>query len=160
MKNKQLWLVGLVLVMLVAGLGLSMFRSSSQTFQDHQLVRLQIGGQTLKVEVVNSPQSITQGLSGRDQVGSDGMLFIFPQAKQASFWMKEMKFDLDVVWLADSQVVAVTKDVPHPAAETPLTELPTYSPPKAVEMVLEVPSGTADKFGWQPGTPITVSNLE
>jgi hypothetical protein len=106
---------------------------------------------TLNVEVVNTPQSTTQGLSGRNEIGSDGMLFIFPTTEIRYFWMKDMKFDLDLVWIANGQVIEVTKSVSKPDENTPDYRLETYHAQKAADMVLEIKSGDAQINEISPG---------
>lgn len=118
---------------------------------DHSQQQIQIGDHLLTVEVVNTNSSISQGLSGRRDIGSDGMLFVFPSRQQISFWMPEMLFDLDLVWIVEDKVIGVTEQVPHPLPNTPLDQLPTYPPPSAVEMVLEIEAGKAAELNLQPG---------
>lgn len=119
---------------------------------DHSHQQIQIEDQMLSVEVVNTPESISQGLSGRTDIGSDGMLFVFPSKQHVSFWMPDMLFDLDLVWIAEDTVIGITEQVPHPLPNTPLERLPTYRPPAAVEMVLEVEAGKATQLHLKPGT--------
>ena len=123
---------------------------------DRQVVRLQAGDQTIQVEVVTEPASIELGLSGRSEIGQQGMLFIFQRQLVPSFWMKEMQFDLDLVWIDGSQVIGITDRVPAPSPETPLDQLPLYRPPAPVSAVLEVPAGDAARFGLQVGTELFV----
>lgn len=116
------------------------------------LVTAQLGdSQKLQLEVVNTPQSITQGLSGRDEIGADGMLFVFDRAQTPRFWMKEMKFDLDMIWIKEMKVVEITKNVPAPDLSVPLNQLPTYGPNQPVEMVLEVEAGKVGQWGIEVG---------
>jgi uncharacterized membrane protein (UPF0127 family) len=116
---------------------------TQNTFSDREKIAIKIGDQQLQVEVVNTPQSITQGLSGRTEISSDGMLFIFPDLQERSFWMKEMKFDLDLVWIKHQKVIGVSEQVPKPATSTPLFLLKKYPSPGIVDMVLELPAGKA-----------------
>jgi uncharacterized protein len=110
--------------------------------------------QTLKVEVVNTPQSTILGLSGREKIGQDGMLFIFSEKAFRSFWMKDMKFDLDIIWIADRKVVEISRKVPKPELNIPDFRLPVYSPEMNVDMVLEIDSGKADVIGIEVGDEI------
>jgi phosphatidylglycerol---prolipoprotein diacylglyceryl transferase len=126
--------------------------------EDRSVVAVQFKRQSdqnvflVQVEVVNTDQSRTQGLSGRDAIGQDGMLFVFPEAKKHSFWMKDMKFDLDFIWLEDGRVVEITKNVPHPEENGQSTaSLPAYVPQEPISMMLEVPAGTAEKWSLQVG---------
>lgn len=135
-----------ILCIMVGLIVASMLRTyfSQPRITDHGKFYISLGGQDLQVEVVNTPASISQGLSGRDQIGSDGMLFFLPQTAIPTFWMKEMQFDLDMVWLKNYQVVDITRDVPHPDSKTPLAELPIFSPASPANLVLEVKAGQAE----------------
>lgn len=117
--------------------------SVGKDIPDHQKLLIQVGGQELLVEIVNTSESTTQGLSGRSEIGSDGMLFLFPQAQSRQFWMKEMLFAIDIVWLHQGKVVGITKQVPPPAPGTPLHQLPTYASPGLIDAVLELPASRA-----------------
>lgn len=119
----------------------------TSTFADHHRTAITIGQKRLVVEAVTTPASIEQGLSGRSEIGGDGMLFVFADDRVPSFWMKEMKFNLDFIWLRDGKVVGITRDVPHPNPNTPVNRLPLYKPNGPVDMVLEVPAGSAEQ--WQ-----------
>ncbi len=123
--------------------------------QDHSFATVSLNNHNYRFEVVNTPTSTTQGLSGRDQIGSDGLLFIFPRFDFQQFWMKEMKFDLDFVWLANLKIVDLTANVPHPASVT--ERLPIYSPKVQVNEVLELPAGTISKWQLTTGDTFVLS---
>ena len=61
------------------------------------------------------------------------MLFLMPREGVQTFWMKEMRFPLDMVWIGAgcrvTGVTGVTHDVPFPEAGTPASELPRYKSP-------------------------------
>lgn len=121
--------------------------------QDREHVELIVSSsdQTLTVEVVNTPQSTTQGLSGRDAIGAQGMLFIFPTNEARYFWMKDMKFDIDIIWISHNQIVGITRNVPKPQEDTPDYKLETYPSQESVDMVLELGAGESEKYGINPG---------
>ncbi|NCS97631.1 MAG: DUF192 domain-containing protein [Candidatus Pacebacteria bacterium] len=119
-------------------------------FQDRERRTITVGAHTLEVEVVTTAESTAQGLSGREAIGADGMLFIFPGKSVRNFWMPQMQFDLDLVWVDDTVVTGVTKNVPKPAAGQ--TALPTYASNRPVNIVLELPAGMADDLSIEPGT--------
>lgn len=124
--------------------------------KDRQRATLQIGTNELTVEVVAELASIEQGLSGRSEIGSDGMLFLLPLRQKPAFWMKEMQFDLDMVWIDGERVIGVTANVPAPEASTPLSELPNFRPPGAVTAVLELPAGEAKSLGIETGSVVQI----
>lgn len=119
--------------------------------QDREYVELVVGSNNLTVEVVNTPQSTTQGLSGRDSIGANGMLFVFPTSESRYFWMKDMNFDIDIIWISQERIVGITKNVPKPQEDTLDYRLETYPSQESVDMVLELNAGDSDKYGINPG---------
>ncbi len=115
-----------------------------------------VGGAAFVVETaITSPQR-TQGLSGRPTLPpGSGMLFIFEQEGRHTFWMKEMRFPLDLVWIdAECTVVDVTLNAPPPAPGQTLAQLPRYSPGVPAQYVLEINAGEAGSSGIDPGDPV------
>src|SRR6185503_8271922 len=109
---------------------------------------LTIGSSKITVEIADTDETRRQGLSGRESMDENsGMLFDFRNTSNTkpAFWMKETRFDLDFIWIKNNRVVEITKNVPHPDAGTPETNLPTYKPSQEVDMVLEVNAGYADR---------------
>lgn len=156
-------LLFLITIFLLSACAAPITKNSPTSFEpqaslvDHQLVTATVGNRTdLQLEVVNTSQSIAAGLSGRDELGADGMLFVFAQPQQPVFWMKEMKFALDLIWIRNQQIVEITANVSPPDPQTPLSELVRYSPQEAIEMVLEVPAGFAARSGWMVGDLVEI----
>lgn len=106
--------------------------------KDRSKIKIIVDELPLLVEVVNTQQSRSQGLSNRPEIGSDGMLFVFPETKRHSFWMNQMNFGLDFIWINQGKVVAITNDAPAPSPNMNQGELPIYQPDQKVDMVLEV----------------------
>lgn len=152
-------ILGGIGLLCVVGLGWwFQHRGPATAFRDHQHIHLQLGSRQLLVEVVNTPESTTQGLSGRSSIGSDGMLFVFPKAQMLQFWMKEMKFGLDFIWLNNWTVVDLTQHVPPPSPEEAQNEslLTIYSPKQPADMVIEVNDGDVSRWGVQVGDTLKV----
>lgn len=122
--------------------------------KDHQIIEIEVAGQVLKVEVVNTPLSSARGLSGRDEIGSDGMLFILPQRKIAQFWMKDMRFDIDIIWIDEGKIIGWQENVPKPEVNTSLDKLLIYSPDQPIEMVLELPAESIKKHQFIIGDSV------
>lgn len=93
----------------------------------------------LKLELATTPQAHTQGLSGRASLPPDrAMLFVFGLQDRHCFWMKDMRFPLDIVWLnQDKQVVHIETDV------RPETYPQTFCPSDEALYVLELNAGKA-----------------
>ena len=120
-----------------------------------------VGGTGFQVEVASDSDSRSTGLSYRDSLEPDaGMLFLMPGQGVQTFWMKEMRFPLDMVWIgADCQVTGVTRDVPFPAPGTPDSDLPRYSSPEDTLYVLEINAGLAAELGIGAGTEVAFLDI-
>ena len=119
--------------------------------------RIQIGGVELFVEYAQTEAERARGLSGHAPLGSrEGMLFMFPVASLHGFWMKDMLFDLDMIWIRSGRVVGLSEHVPAPRFAG--DKLPTYYPPEAVDMVLEIGSGQARALGIGIGDAVSLSD--
>jgi len=113
--------------------------------------RVLVDGHPIEVEVVRTPEARARGLSGRPSLPRGrGMLFLFDHADRHGFWMPDMHFDIDIVWIRDGRIVDLARNVPH-EVEGPL---PLYRPREPAKVVLEVPAGTADELGWEIGDPV------
>jgi uncharacterized membrane protein (UPF0127 family) len=118
----------------------------------NELRALKIGNALVGVEIADEPGEITQGLSGREKLEEDeGMLFELGREREARFWMREMNFDLDMIWIRDGEVIGFTEDVPKPEPDQKLEDLPTYSSEGLVDRVLEVNAGWVKRNGIRLG---------
>ena len=100
-----------------------------------------LAGHDLQLEIARTPAQQVQGLSGRAQLDwGQGMLFVYDGYVQPGFWMKDMNFSLDIIWIRDLAVVDISKNLP-PEGETPQNH---YFPSVPVNLVLEVPAGYID----------------
>ncbi len=115
-----------------------------------------IRGQQFIVEVAQTPAEQSRGLSGHAPLAPDeGMLFPFPAGSQPGFWMKDMLFPIDIVWIADGRVIGfVERAVPDDTSGRAV-----YYPPSAITDVLEVSAGTVARLGMQVGDQLVIESL-
>ena len=120
-----------------------------------------VGGATFDVEIVFTPEGRTRGLSGRDSLADGaGMLFVFDSGAASSFWMREMRFALDFVWIGDGcEVVDIHADVPAPAAGAAVGDLPIYSSRTPARYNLEINAGEAAARGIEIGDAVKFSGF-
>jgi len=113
--------------------------------------QLGVGEAVIWVEVRETKEERQQGLSGRGKLEADeGMLFVFEELGKYGFWMKEMKFDLDFVWIKGEKVVEITEGVKAPErGKEPLTVRPKV----LVDKVLEV------NVGWVKENEVRVGDM-
>lgn len=99
-----------------------------------------LGELELVLELAQTPRQWETGLSNRSDLGPiDGMLFVFKHHHVPVFWMKNMQFPIDIIWISDGEVVDITPNVPVSTTD----KLPTYSPRVPINMVLETRPGWA-----------------
>jgi len=110
------------------------------------------GSVCVDVEVAQSPEAMARGLSGRESLGAgQGMLFAFDTDGIYGFWMKDMKLDLDILWLdRDGRIVYMQENL------LPCTPqaCPIYKPARSARYVLEVNAGFAASHGIKLGSSV------
>lgn len=108
---------------------------------------IKIAGVTLKIELAETPEAKQQGLSGRNGLAENtGMLFLFEEPGAYGFWMKDMNFAIDIIWLGeDGEVIYIKKDA------RPESFPETFGPERDAKYVLEVVSGFSDKNNLKVG---------
>lgn len=109
-----------------------------------------ISGTTLLVEVADTKEKREKGLSGHSPLlPHSGMIFIFEKPNLYGFWMKDMTFDIDIIWFNEyGEVIYILSDA------KPESYPETFLPPKKSLYVLEVPAGLAKKEGIKIGDKI------
>ena len=114
---------------------------------------VQIGEATYDVDLAISPEERQQGLSGREHMARDtGMLFVFENERARTFWMKEMHFPLDMIWIdAQCRLLDVSANVPLPPPGASNDEIPRVQSPGPAQYVLEVNAGEAARNGFRAG---------
>lgn len=107
---------------------------------------------TVQAEAARNPYARAQGLSDRACLPPDqAMLFVFDSPGLHCFWMKDMAFGIDIVWLNDARhVVHVVRGAdPRGYPEE------SFCPDRPARYVLEVAAGQADRLGLASGRPVT-----
>jgi uncharacterized membrane protein (UPF0127 family) len=111
-----------------------------------------VGGETLHVSVADTPAAREKGLSGKTGLAPDeGMLFVFPVAGVYSFWMKDMRFPIDILWIANDGTIVAIKENFSPASYPQ-----TFAPATPARYVLEVPAGYCAAHQLQVGGRIQI----
>lgn len=113
-----------------------------------------INGQTILAEIADTPEKIVQGLSGREKLPENsGMLFVFKQTGEYTFWMKEMRFALDFLFINGDTVVDLAENIPPPAGG-PGQEPKIINAAQPFDKVLEINAGQIKKLNIKIGDKI------
>jgi Uncharacterized conserved protein len=112
-----------------------------------------IGRLSLDMDVADDSYKRAKGLMYRKKMQeARGMLFIFNSERRYSFWMLNMQFSIDILWLdRNMRIVDITRNV-EPAYS--ILGAKNYSPSKPAMYVIETCSGFADSSGIKPGYKI------
>lgn len=114
----------------------------------NKITRLTAGSRVFYVEIVSSEKKLQKGLGDRKKMCDYcGMLFKFKEQGRYSFWMKDMRFPLDIIWLKDGEVVYLEKNVSEKSSKT-------IFPNADADSVLEINAGISDEIGLKKGDKI------
>lgn len=109
----------------------------------------------LNVEVADTAEKQIEGLSNRPNLLSDnGMLFVLNQPMIPKFWMKDMMFPIDIIWIDENMNVADVSTLLSPS-----TYPKTFSPSVPVKYVLEVNAGLSADAGIKAGDNVKIEGL-
>lgn len=110
---------------------------------------------TIVADLALTPDQQSKGLSGREKLSENqGMLFVMKTPGTYGFWMKEMKFPLDIFWLDRTGKVVYMKENLQPCLS--IINCPTYTPDMDSLYVIETVAGFAHKYGIAKGTHFSV----
>lgn len=113
-----------------------------------------INGKTFEIELADEPTERSRGLMFRESLQRDkGMLFLFDREGVYSFWMMNVNFNLDIIWInSNGNVVHIEKDVP-----SCFESCPVYSPKDSAKYIFEINSGVADELHLQVGSFVNIN---
>ncbi len=145
MKAQILTTISAFVVLVVLGFVLKTVLPKGGAYTESNTANMRqvmVGTTQFSVEIADTPQKQIQGLSDRPNLPRDnGVLFRFTTPRRYDFWMKDMLFSIDFVWIRGGKVVGVTENARHEAPRT------IYSPPEAVDMILEINAGVVREKG-------------
>ena len=153
MGNRPAALLALYAVVIA---GLFLGETPACRAADSELISIQTpSGATIKAEIADTPLKRSVGLMYRDHLKKDhGMLFFFSQPQAWTFWMKNTKIALDLIWIDDK------KRVTHIERHVPICtksddSCPQYRPNSDDAVyVLEIAGGTVDGYKIEKGTKL------
>ncbi|MFO0743538.1 MAG: DUF192 domain-containing protein [Candidatus Paceibacterota bacterium] len=121
-------------------------------------------GHEIFVQIASSSKDLADGLSFKDKlkfyerkgkITTEGMLFVFEEEMVQSFWMKDMNFDLDMIWLdSNYKIVHIEKNTlasSYNPTDTSSSRFFTNGPDHLAKYVLEINSGLSDEMGLKDG---------
>lgn len=109
-----------------------------------------IGSTKFTLEIADADPARQKGLMDRPSLPPDrGMLFVFPDEQPRSFWMKNVNFPLDILFLdRDGRVVSIKQMKSYDLNSTP-SDAPAM-------FAIELNAGAASRAGVKVGDRIAL----
>lgn len=113
-----------------------------------------IDNAVFSVEVVRTAEEQMRGLGYRDTLCENcGMLFLFDRPEKIGFWMKEMRFPIDILWIRDGTIVHIERAVSHTDQQT------VYTPQEPADSVFEINAGMSDRHRIHVGSTVSFRGM-
>jgi uncharacterized protein len=117
-----------------------------------------INNHSFKVSVAASQKELEIGLSEAKSLSeSQGMIFIFEKPDHYSFWMKNMKFPIDIIYINQDKIITIKDNVAPPKDNNEIPSI--YTPDEPSNKVLEIKAGLSKKYKFKKGDKVTYENL-
>ena len=114
-----------------------------------------LGSDTIMLDIADSPSERMKGLSGTPSLAEDkGLLFIFDTPSTHGFWMKDMNYPIDMIWLDKSFTIVGLKE-----NATPESYPESFAPSSPALYVIEVNAGISQKHGLKIGDTLPIEGL-
>ena len=145
MATKKYFFYFLIVIVFIISL---FFIPQKKDVSDIKYVK--IAGQNIRVDLALTPIEQEKGLSGRGSLGAgEGVLFVFDHPDKYLFWMKDMNFSIDIIWIGEDQKIVYIKKDARPESYPEI-----YKPNDNAKYILEVTSGFAEKNNLQVGNEV------
>lgn len=157
MKQKIIFSSFLLVAVFLAGFYIFYRPSPKISLQNTKLVpeeikSIEIGGTLVRVDLALTTETQELGLGDRNALqDNSGMLFVFDTLGNYPFWMKDMKFPIDIVWLIPGDTELEAKVIYIKKNAEPASYPEAFGPDQDAKYVLEVPAGFSEKNNLKIG---------
>ncbi len=154
-KSRRMWMrLGPALLFMWVGIESPFPAGAHQAGQPQKLPLTTLtlpSGKKLQVEVARNEIERSIGMMWRTSLRPRaGMLFVFEDQAQQSFWMKNTLVDLDMIFIdRNKRITGIAADVPRSAPDTPDSRVAVRQ--GLARFVLELPAGAAARYGLRAG---------
>lgn len=156
---KKVLLAFAILLILIGGLVLVQnYQKNGRISIFKKTPVITIDAQSFKVTVAASQQEREIGLSKTKSISSNqGMIFLFDKPDFYSFWMKNMQFPIDIIYINNDTIVTIKANAQSPKNNN--ENLIIYTPTEPANRVLEIQGGLSEKYKFKNGDKVTITGL-
>ncbi len=116
--------------------------------------KITINNHTFNLYLAKSSRDKEIGLAKYSNLPQNqGMLFPFGISSYYSFWMKDMKFPIDIIFIGNNRIVVIYQNLQPPKKDQNLT---IYRPQELSDTVLEINAGLSEKYGFRNGDSVKI----
>lgn len=153
MKSIIFAFIALVILVVGATLGVNYIKNGS-FFSFGKTAKVSINNTTFTAEIADTAKKQEIGLSEKTSLDSDkAMLFPFGKPYYYRFWMKNMKFPLDIIYIQNNKIVEIFEEVKPPTNN----ENPEILVPKeTADTVLEINAGLSKQNNIKTGDEVKI----
>jgi len=152
MKLKDKIMLVVVFVVLIFIFIQKIFFGGHEVVVNKDLVEIKVGDKKVLVTISETVEEKYRGLSSRDTLAeNEGMIFLHKSVGRYEYVMRDMKFDLDFIFIRDKEVVDIAKNVSKEYKGL-IQGATSY------DKVLEVPAGWVDKNNIELGDELVFGN--
>ncbi len=156
---KKVLLVSAILLALVAGVVfVQNYLKTKTLFPFKKNSTVIINDHKLQVAVADSQEEQEIGLSETKSLPENqGMIFLFEKPGFYSFWMKNMKLPIDIIFINKNRIITILQNI-EPLKDNN-ENLRTLNSSKPTDSVLEINAGLSKKYGFKEGDIVKYENL-
>lgn len=139
-----------IISFLILVIGISIFLTNTNNPQEVCIENKKC----FSVEIAETDEEKRVGLSEHESLAEEnGMLFVFEQETRPGFWMKDMDFSLDIIWInSDLEIVGIEKNL-EPCSKN---NCPVIYSEENVKYVLETSAGLSDLYDFEKGDTVEI----
>jgi uncharacterized protein len=155
-KNILGIIFALLIVVIVSLIVSKIFFGNSSFFQKQPRIIINNNSFNLLVAKTNKDKEI--GLSKHSSLPiNQAMIFPFGKAGFYGFWMKNMKFPIDIIFIKNNKIVTIFENVKPPKLST--ESLPVYQSSEMADTVIEINAGLSEKQKIKIGDQVKYENF-
>ncbi len=114
-----------------------------------------INGKYFNTEAVKTDKQKEVGLSKYNKIANNfGMLFPYQTEGYYAFWMKNMKFPIDIIYIRKNKISTIFKNVDFPKSQD--EQLIKYTPNEPSDLVFEINAGLSSKYNFKRGDSVKI----